>query len=391
MPDDLTAGGPPADPLDPLAALGWTPRLDEAFAAHGSAGRMRGRVVRVDRGSVSVATADGEQRATGVVSAAARVDGGELAPVTGDWVALEFVPGAPAPVIAAVLPRASAFRRFRDGAVQVLAANIDVAFVVMAAGAGAGAGSAARHRLAVQSDGRVRRLDRELALAFESGATPVIVLSKADLCPDLDALIAAVRRAAPDVPVHVTSGLSGDGVADLRTYATGSRTLALIGASGVGKSTIANRLLGAEALVTAPTRADDGRGRHTTTARHLLPLPGGGALIDTPGLRSLGLWDAEAAVDQVYADIAAIAAACRFHDCVHASEPGCAVQAAIADGTLTVERLAAYRKLQREAALEERKHDPRKQAEERERQRALFTGFRKRARQRAKSRWRDEL
>jgi ribosome biogenesis GTPase len=389
VPASLPVGGAAADRPHPLTPLGWTPRLADAFAPHRALGRAPGRVVRVDRGSALVATAAGERRAAPSPALHTHADGAGAAPVTGDWVALDDPRGAPAATIVAVLPRSSAFRRFRDGAVQVLAANVDVAFVVVAAGAEPGAGAAGRHRLAVQPDGRVRRLDRELALAFESGAQPVIVLSKSDLCPDLAAVVATVERAAPAVPVHATSATSGDGIAALRAYASGNRTVVLIGASGVGKSTIANRLLGADALATSAVR-EDGRGRHTTTARHLLLLPGGGALIDTPGMRSLGLWDAEAAVGQVYVDVEVLAAACRFPDCAHQSEPGCAVQAAIGRGTLTAERLNAYRKLQREAALEERKHDPRKQAEEHARNRTLFAGYRRRNREQPKSRWRDE-
>jgi ribosome biogenesis GTPase len=395
VPASRSFGGAAADPPEALIALGWSPRLDDAFTPHRAAGRVRGRVVRVDRGSAQVATDVGELRATPSPALFASADGDEARPVTGDWVALTGPPdtGEPdlwEPVIAAVLPRSSAFRRFRDGSVQVLAANVDVVLIVLAAGAEAGAGSSGRHRLAARPDGHLRRLDRELALAFESGAQPVIVVSKADLCPDLDAVVATVQRSAPSLPVHATSAATGEGIEALRAYASGNRTVALIGASGVGKSTIVNRLLGAELLATSAVRAYDGRGRHTTTARHLLALPGGGALIDTPGMRSLGLRDAEAAVGRVYADVEALAAECRFGDCAHGSEPGCAVQAALADGTLTPQRLAAYGKLQREAALAERKRDPRKQAEAHERQRATFNGYRKQAKQRPKSRWRED-
>ena len=390
MPSPDSGAGATAGSLVSLSALGWDPRVDALFASHGARGLLAGRVVRVDRGGSLVATASGERRASLGPGLLAHSADAEAHPVTGDWVALSQPPGASAAVIAAVLPRASAFRRFHDGIVQVLAANVDVVFIVIAAGVGANATSGSHHRLAIRPDGRVRRLDRELALALGSGARPVIVISKADLAVDIDSAIATVANEAPGIPIHATSGASGEGVATLLEYAAGNRTLALIGASGVGKSTIANRLLGHEALATSQVRSADGRGRHTTTARHLLPLPGGGVLIDTPGIRTLGLWDAEAAVGQVYADVEQIAALCRFNDCVHEQEPGCAVRAAIANGELTDTRLASYRKLRREAALEERRRDPRREAEERQRLRASGRGTRRREQERGKSRWRDE-
>ncbi len=382
---DREPTGPASD--HPLAAYGWTDAVAARFAPHAIAGLAPGRVVRVDRGSALVATPTGDRHAA---PATALLGGDpEALPVTGDWVALRAVPGLDHDLVEAVLDRTSAFRRFRGG-VQVLAANVDVVFVVVPAGVGDAAGADARRRTAIQADGRVRRLDRELALAYESGARPVVVLSKADLQPDLEHAVTAVRRVAGEaIAVHATSAATGDGVDALRAYATAGRTIALIGASGVGKSTIANALLGADTLATSHARAADQRGRHTTTARHLVLLPGGGALIDTPGIRELGLWDAEEAVDRVYDDVAALAARCRFADCAHEREPGCAVRAAIDDGALEEHRLMSYRKLQREAALEERKHDPRKRAEARQDHKRWSKEVGKRNRAKAKQRWRD--
>jgi len=366
----VQTGGDPG-PTSPLEALGWSARLEPLFAHHRARGRAPARVARVDRGGLLVATERGEARASVAPALIASAADGEALPATGDWVALtapDATPGAPRAAVE-ILPRASTFRRYRDGG-QVLAANVDVVFV--AAAAESGATSAGRHRLAVQLDGRVRRLDRELALAFESGAQPVVVLSKADLVPDVGAVAEAVARAAPGIDVHATSGATGDGVDALR---------------GCGRRPHARadrRLRRREVAHREPPARPRG-------ARHLLPLRGGGgALIDTPGLRSLGLWDAEAAVARVYADVEALAAACRFRDCAHESEPGYAVRAAIEEGRLPASRLAGYRKLGREAELEERRRDPRAQAEEQRGLRARWRGYRARSRSSAKGRWRDD-
>jgi ribosome biogenesis GTPase len=222
----------------------------------------------------------------------------------------------------------------------VLAANVDVVFVVVALGAAP----------------NLRRLERFLALAWESGAQPVVLLSKADLCPDLPSVVASVVGAAPGAPVHAVSNVTGDGVEEVRSYLRPGTTVVLLGASGVGKSTLANRLLGTSYLATTAIRGD-GKGRHTTTHRELIPLPGGAVLIDTPGLRGLQLWDAESGLDQAFAEVEALFGDCRFTDCAHETEPGCAVLAALADGRLEPRRWESYRKLQRELHFVAAKQD----------------------------------
>ena len=215
---------------------------------------------------------------------------------------------------------------------QVIAANIDTVFVV--------------HSLT--NGPNLRRLERELVLVYESGAMPVVVLTKRDLAPEVDDAEDAVRSVAPAVDVIVTSGVTGLGLDALEQYTSGGRTVALIGASGVGKSTLVNRLMGAEVQDTGPVRRGDQRGRHTTTARELIPLSGGGVLIDTPGLRAVSLWDSDAGLSQVFGDIEALAAQCRFSDCAHRTEPGCAVLAAVERGELDADRFEHYVRLDQE-------------------------------------------
>jgi ribosome biogenesis GTPase len=235
-----------------------------------------------------------------------------------------------------VLERKSRFVRKVAGSVvaeQVVAANVDV--VLLVAG--------------LDGDFNPRRLERYLVLAHDSGARPVIVLSKADLAEDLAGAIEAARSVGgPDVPVHAVSAPRDEGYDALAEYLEPGRTVALLGSSGVGKSTIVNRLAGEELQRTQEVRATDGRGRHTTTHRQLILLPAGGLLMDTPGMRELQLWDVDEGVEETFADVEELAASCRFPNCEHDSEPGCAVRAAIAEGRLTSERLASYQKLVRE-------------------------------------------
>ena len=198
-------------------------------------------------------------------------------------------------------------------------------------------------------------MERYLALAWASGADPVVLLNKADLCPDVDARTAEVTAIAGDVPIHVLSARTGDGLDVLWRYVVPGATVALLGSSGVGKSTITNALLGEERQLVREVRADDDRGRHTTTGRELFVLPRGGALIDTPGMRSIGMWESADGLDRAFADIDALAAGCRFSDCAHGAEPGCAVQAAIGSGVLPAERLTSRRKLEREVRSAEKR------------------------------------
>ena len=254
---------------------------------------------------------------------------------TGDWVLVERVEDDLA--VVAILPRRSAFVRGdpMEGAArdeQVIAANVDTVFVVHA----------------LNNGPNLRRLERELVLVYDSGATPVVVLAKSDLAPEMEDAVEAVLGVAPGVDVVVTSSVSGDGVAALERYTCDGRTVALIGASGVGKSTLVNRLVGEDVQDTGDVREGDQRGRHTTTARELVVLPKGGVLVDTPGLRAVSLWDSEEGFSRAFAEIEALAEQCRFRDCAHRTEPGCAVRAAVERGDLDTDRLEHYLRLGRE-------------------------------------------
>jgi ribosome biogenesis GTPase len=340
-----------------LNDLGW----DDAFAAelrpHDNC--IPGRVSAQHRGEYDVLTEDGELRAHLAGRLRHEASSGIDLPAVGDWVALRDA------VIHAVLPRRSAFlRKVNLGAAeaQVLAANLDAIFVVTG----------------LDDDFSPRRLERYLTLAWESGATPVLVLTKADLCDDPLGRLLEAEGVAMGVSVHVVSNVTGEGIDELAVHLAPARTIALLGSSGVGKSSLANRLLGADVQAVKEI-AEDGTGRHTTTARELFRLPGGALLVDTPGLREVQLWDADDGIDQAFADIDELAAGCRFNDCAHTHEPGCAVQEAIEEGRLPRERLQSYRVLQRELARLARKQDARLRSEERKKRVAFAKSLRKTA------------
>ncbi|MGY1651225.1 ribosome small subunit-dependent GTPase A [Geodermatophilus sp. SYSU D01119] len=333
-----------------LSDIGWTPDRLEQLPEDTSPGR----VARVDRGRLTVLTADGEKR---VHPAAALYDpDGVDSPAVGDWVALR------GELAVALLPRRSAFTRTvagRTSAAQVVAANLDLVLVVDA----------------LAGPTRARRVERYLAVAWGSGATPVVVLTKADLCDDVPAAVAAVAEDAVGADVLAVSAHTGEGLDAVRALLGPGVTGAMVGPSGVGKSSLANALAGHEVAPTRAVREADGRGRHTTTSRELHLLPGGGLLVDTPGMRELGLYDDEG-VDTAYADVAGLAARCRFRDCAHRTEPGCAVAAAIDDGRLDPARLLGWRKLQAEAHRQALRADARARAAEHQRVKALHRAMR---------------
>lgn len=327
-----------ADPGDDVLRLyGWGPR--PAALLHGEP--HPARVVRVDRDRCLVVTRSGEHPAALPVPPVPPV-------AVGDWVGLEPTEHTALPWrVAVVAERWSALERADPASravdfAQVLAADVDLVAVV--------------HPL--DRPVSVNRIERELAVVWDARATPVVVLTKADCHGDLDALLASLHHRLVGVDVLVTSALDGSGVEAVAELLRPDRTLMLFGASGAGKSTLANALLGEDRLATRGVRELDARGRHTTTARYLLPVPGGGVLLDTPGIRSLALLGGGGGVSTVFADLEQLATGCRFGDCGHHTEPGCAVQAAIEAGDLEAGRLQSWRKLQRELDQERRRADP---------------------------------
>jgi ribosome biogenesis GTPase len=337
----------------PLAEWGFDPGWAEAVEAArggpapGAAEPDFGRAVRVDRGHALVQTAAGPVHATRTAEV-----------VTGDWVLL--AEGA----VGQVLPRRTTVVRGagrKDARAQPLAANVDVVLVVVP----------------LTSAPNPARLDRLLTVAWDSGAAPVVVLTKADLCRTAESEAAEVAEYAPGVPVHVVSTVDRRGLDGLVAHLGTGRTVVLLGSSGAGKSSLVNALAGTELAAVGAIR-DDGRGRHTTTSRELLVLPGLGVLIDTPGLRGVQLWDAEEGLSRTFADIEALAEGCRFTDCTHTAEPGCAVAAAVAEGRLSVRRLESMRKLQRELVWLRSRYDARLRAERRQEWQRLSRDLRER-------------
>ncbi|WP_229401419.1 ribosome small subunit-dependent GTPase A [Micromonospora okii] len=324
---------------------GWDDAYEHAFAPHHAADLIPARIVRAERGLCEAVTDTGTVRAE--IPGAVQQGDPLAAPCTGDWAALRPPTTGQAALLHALLERRTALVRStasRTSHGQILAANVDTVVVTVSLAAPLKHG----------------RTERMLALAWESGAQPIVVLTKADAGADVASAQAEVSAVAPGVDVLVTSAVTGQGMDILTAVLTG--TVVLLGPSGAGKSTLGNQLLGGDLLATGAVRAADGKGRHTTAWRELLPLPGGGVLLDTPGLRSIGLHDAQDGLEQTFADIRRLAQDCRFTDCAHVGEPGCAVLAAVEAGTVPARRLDSYHRLLRENAYAASRTDARLQA-----------------------------
>lgn len=348
-----------------LHTLGWKPDFETSFASFAEQGFVAGRVALEHKRIYRVYSEHGELLAE--VSGKLRylATGREDYPAVGDWVVLQARPEEGKATIHGILPRKSKFSRKQAGMTteeQLVATNVDTLFLVNA----------------MNNDFNLRKIERYLIMAWESGANPVILLSKADLCDDVEEKLAAVESIAIGVPIHVISSLQNEGIDALAPYVREGQTVALVGSSGVGKSTLINRLAGLEVMDTGGIREGDDKGRHTTTHRELIVLPEGGLLIDTPGMRELQLWEADEGFDNSFRDIEEIAAQCRFGDCGHRSEPSCAVKAALEDGSLDQGRFSNYLKMQRELAYLARKEDQKLAMQERDKWKAITKQNRKR-------------
>ena len=323
---------------------GFTEPFALALASLDDCSLSPARVLSARRGHYRLVTERGVL--TGVLAGRLRHACGPGAlPLVGDWLAVRLIAGEARATIVACLPRRTLLVRRRPDGVplpQGIAANLDVVFVVTS----------------LNRDFSPRRIERMLALVRESGAAPVVLLTKADLCDARADYLAEAEGVARGVPIHALSAITGDGLAALAPYLVEGRTVGLIGSSGVGKSTLVNVLLGDAAhTATGAIREADDRGRHTTTARELFALPRGGLLLDTPGMREVGLWDADEGLAETFDDVEAWLARCRFGDCAHRGEPGCALAEALRTGALSPARYASYEKLQRELAHEAQRVD----------------------------------
>ncbi|HET9220791.1 MAG TPA: ribosome small subunit-dependent GTPase A [Terriglobia bacterium] len=334
-----------------LRILGWNDHFADHWKINAGRDLRPGRVVEEQKEAYRVAGEDGEMQAEVIGRLRYEALDRSAFPAVGDWVAMHTLPAEGKALIHEILPRRTKLSRKVAGeraAEQILVTNVDVAFVVMS----------------LNADFNVRRLERYLGVIRESGAEPVVLLSKADLCSDTGKATADLVAVAPGINSHILSARTGEGMAALAPYIEVGRTVVLLGSSGVGKSTIINRLLGSDAQKTLEIRSGDERGRHATTYRRLFLMPSGGVLIDTPGMRELQLWDADRGLDDVFEDLAILGSKCRFRDCQHQTEPGCAVLEAIADGTLEPGRIDNFKKLKREQQFLERRRDAAAQAEQ---------------------------
>jgi ribosome biogenesis GTPase len=350
--------------LETLKRWGWNDNWSARFTSHAEAGCLPGRVSVEHRGLYHYHGPHGE----GVASVSGRLRhfavGRADFPTVGDWVALRVAPDGGSAVIEAVLPRTNKLSRKsagESGEEQLLAANLDFLFLVTS----------------LNLDLNPGRLERFLAAAALPACQPVLLLTKSDLCDSAATAAANLRARLGDVPIHAVSALTGDGLDALAPYLSGARTAAMLGSSGVGKSTLLNRLIGRDRQEVNPVRADDDRGRHTTTRRELVALPSGGLLIDSPGIRELQLWAEGSDVGAAFDDIARLAADCPFTDCSHVHEPRCAVLLALAEGRLAQARYDSFLKLRRELAYEESRTDVRAARERKQEERRIHRIYQK--------------
>jgi ribosome biogenesis GTPase / thiamine phosphate phosphatase len=350
-----------------LEQLGWSDFFAHSFVPDGAAGYQVGRVVLEHKQTYLLYTEQGEIAAEVTGKFRHQATRSQDFPVVGDWVVFNISAGAEKATIHQVLPRKSKFSRQAAGAKtteQVVATNVDTVFLVSS----------------LDSNFNLRRIERYLVLTWESGANPVILLNKADLCDRVADRIAEVEAIALGVPILVLSAAQQQGLEALQPYLQPGQTVALLGSSGVGKSMITNQLLGLEAQAVQAVRQQDDKGRHTTTHRQLIPLASGGCIIDTPGMRELQLWSAAEGLQETFADIEELAQQCRFRDCQHTAEPGCAVQEAIEQGRLDLARFFSYQKLQRELDYATRKQDQTAQLAEKEKWKKIHKAMRDRSR-----------
>lgn len=311
-----------------------------------------GRVTLEHKKMYRIITAEGEWLS--VCSGAMQYEATERRdfPAVGDWVAVEKMPGEERGIIHSILPRTSLFSRKVAGmtiAEQIIAVNIDIVFLVMS----------------MNNDFNARRLERYLVAAYDSGATPVVVLTKKDVCDNPTFYIEEAQNIALGAEIFAVSNVTGEGINELTSLLKNDKTAALLGSSGVGKSSLMNAICGSEIMAVQDIREDDAKGRHTTTHRELIKIPTGGILIDTPGMREFQLWDNTESLDSGFQDIHDLANTCKFNDCQHSNEPGCAIQDALSRGELAEDRYSSYLKLQKELAFLDRKMDRAAQVEER--------------------------
>lgn len=345
-----------------LTNIGATAEVYRALQPYSERGLALGRVSAVYRDQYRLYTSEGEARAEAIGALLYRAEDASALPAVGDWVACQRI-GPDEAMIHAVLPRRTKFSRRAAGTreqEQMIAANIDLIFIVCG----------------LDGDFNLRRIERYLTLAHESGAEPAVVLNKADLCGELATRIDQTRRIARGAPVFSICAQSADGIQPIVGLLRSGRTVALLGSSGVGKSTLVNQLLGEHRQRVREVRDSDGRGKHTTTYRELIPLPHGGALIDTPGMRELQLWAGPDSLDSAFDDILEMAQHCRFRDCAHTVEDGCAVQDALLAGALDAGRWQSYQKLRAEIAWQERKTDVRAALAEKQRWKNIHKAMR---------------